>query len=278
MLVAAALVVVPAGSAFAVTDVYTDEAAFDAVCAGLPVEDFEEGNVGPSELLAFPLPLDENSTNDVFMAGDILPGLTIAGTFFPDFPEVTTLAGPGAFGAATSKVIFNPSGVDTLILEFAGGGVTGVSLDVVAFFAPPFDEGSIEVFGASGSLLQVDVTGSAAGTFWGVTSDEPITSITLDVPGLDNVAFGSCGDGDVTIADVVATVQGFGLPKGIENSLTKKLDNAAASLAAADTATACDQLGAFLNQVNAQEGKKLTMDQAAELRSAVEALRDTLGC
>jgi hypothetical protein len=80
------------------------------------------------------------------------------------------------------------------------------------------------------------------------------------------------------ISDLQAQVAALGLPKGLTTALTGTLQDALDALAADDTAGACDALQAFLNQVNAQTGKKLTAAQAQELTDAANAIRTQLGC
>jgi probable HAF family extracellular repeat protein len=80
------------------------------------------------------------------------------------------------------------------------------------------------------------------------------------------------------IAGLIQIVEGFGLPGGIENSLVVKLRNALASLQTGDPATACAQLRAFISEVQAQAGKKLTLEQAAQAIAEAEAVRAALGC
>jgi subtilisin-like proprotein convertase family protein len=80
------------------------------------------------------------------------------------------------------------------------------------------------------------------------------------------------------IADLQAMVSGLGLPKGLTTALTSTLQDALDALAADDTAGACDSLQAFLNQVAAQKGKKLTTAQAEQLTEAANAIRSELGC
>jgi len=56
------------------------------------------------------------------------------------------------------------------------------------------------------------------------------------------------------------------------------LQNVLSSLSAGNTGAACNQLGAFINQVQAQSGKKLTIPEANQLlRSATNAMA-ALGC
>jgi len=80
------------------------------------------------------------------------------------------------------------------------------------------------------------------------------------------------------IGDLIGLVQSFNLPQGIENSLIVKLQNAQNSLAAGDTAGACDKLAAFVNQVNAQAGKALTVEQANLLIAGADQIKAALGC
>jgi hypothetical protein len=73
------------------------------------------------------------------------------------------------------------------------------------------------------------------------------------------------------LAIVKSTVAGYGLPSGIATALTAKLDAAIADLASGDTATAQSVLNAFINQCNAQRGKKLTAAQADALIALASA-------
>ena len=70
--------------------------------------------------------------------------------------------------------------------------------------------------------------------------------------------------------DLVADVEPLDLPDGIENSLVSKLQAAIKSLDNGQENAAKNQLNAFINQVKAQRGKKLTDDQADELIAAVQ--------
>jgi hypothetical protein len=80
------------------------------------------------------------------------------------------------------------------------------------------------------------------------------------------------------INDLIELVEGFGLPRGPENSLITKLEDALAAVASGDTATACSSLTAFINESRAQSGKKLTADQATQLITAAQEIKSHLGC
>ena len=62
--------------------------------------------------------------------------------------------------------------------------------------------------------------------------------------------------------DLAHTVQSLRLPHGIENSLVRKAENAFAELNAGNTEEAINILRAFINQVEAQRGKKISEEDA----------------
>jgi len=64
---------------------------------------------------------------------------------------------------------------------------------------------------------------------------------------------------------LIGTIKTWNLPKGTENSLTSKLQNAIQSLENEQQNAAINKLNAFINEVKAQRGKKLTNGQATSL-------------
>jgi hypothetical protein len=80
------------------------------------------------------------------------------------------------------------------------------------------------------------------------------------------------------IADLIAEVTGAGLPHGTERSLLAKLNNAQRKVDAGQIAVACNGLGAYLNEVRAQNGKKLEPAYAQDLIDTARAVQDALGC
>ncbi len=81
-----------------------------------------------------------------------------------------------------------------------------------------------------------------------------------------------------TIADLTASVEALGLPRGIERSLLTRLDGAQRNLDAGDLAGACDKLTSFANQVSAQNGKEIGAADAADLIEEAAAVRESLDC
>jgi hypothetical protein len=76
------------------------------------------------------------------------------------------------------------------------------------------------------------------------------------------------------LADLLASVDGV----GPSMSLAAKVRNAQDALARGDTEAACNILGAFINEVEAQSGKSLTSATAAQLIADATQIRAVLGC
>ncbi len=67
------------------------------------------------------------------------------------------------------------------------------------------------------------------------------------------------------------------LDRGISNSLQAKLNAALESIESGRDGAAERQLGAFINEVNAQSGKKINPSQAEQLISTAEDIMSTIG-
>jgi hypothetical protein len=70
--------------------------------------------------------------------------------------------------------------------------------------------------------------------------------------------------------DLISQVEELGLPKGAENSLVSKLENAIDSLGKGQTKAALNKLEAFINEVEAQRGKKIPQSDADALIAAAQ--------
>jgi chitinase len=84
--------------------------------------------------------------------------------------------------------------------------------------------------------------------------------------------------GEQPIQDIIDLIHQLGLPKGTENSLLAKLENALKCADRGNLACMCNSLSAFINEVSAQAGKALTNAEADLLIATAEALIDSLGC
>jgi hypothetical protein len=79
--------------------------------------------------------------------------------------------------------------------------------------------------------------------------------------------------------DLIDTVEGMNLKKGIRNSLYVKLSNALSALTdkvSGNDASAVNKLRAFVNQCEAQSGKNIAVDQANKLVSMADAIIQVL--
>jgi hypothetical protein len=80
------------------------------------------------------------------------------------------------------------------------------------------------------------------------------------------------------IDDLRERVASYGLQRGMARSLDAKLEAALNAWQAGDTAGACNSFLAFLNEVRAQAGNKLTEAQAQQLTAAANDIRAQIGC
>jgi hypothetical protein len=75
---------------------------------------------------------------------------------------------------------------------------------------------------------------------------------------------------------LIETIKTWNLPKGTENSLTSKLQNAIQSLEKGQQNAAINKLNAFINEVQAQRNKKLTNEQANMLIAEAQRIINTI--
>lgn len=136
---------------------------------------------------------------------------------------------------------------------------------------------------SSGGLYQVTNTPSVDETLSDISVWNGTGRIVYAIPGagaFDVYAFTFQIPDSVSseINDLIALVQSFQLPHGLESSLLTKLQDALAALNTSDTATTCDSLKSFINECSAQSGKGLTQEQASQLIDAATQIRTSLAC
>ena len=78
------------------------------------------------------------------------------------------------------------------------------------------------------------------------------------------------------ISNLIANIESLALPSGQENALLAKLNVALDSLASGRDNAAVNQLGAFINQVEAQRGKKISDADVDALISAVVTIINSI--
>jgi hypothetical protein len=83
------------------------------------------------------------------------------------------------------------------------------------------------------------------------------------------------------VSQLIVTVESLNLQQGIANSLDVKLEIILTALndaASGDTGSVCNKLAAFINETQAQSGKKLTVSQANQLVAAAQQISAVIGC
>jgi hypothetical protein len=135
------------------------------------------------------------------------------------------------------------------------------------------------------TLLQSD---SYCGDFCGL--DSSIAGFTAPTPGSYSASMSDTHnyypDNQVTILVAVPVnvdalfdaLQAAVTGVGPGHSLADKVALAKSYFDAGDTANACGTLNAFINEVNAQTGKKITPAQAADFIAQAQAIEAQIGC
>jgi hypothetical protein len=159
-----------------------NEAQFVANNPGLPEQDFEDGNVTPTSFTECGLVIDQNTNDDCFSPGDILPGIeflsqppgidmVLVGSNFNDNPFNVLLPNSIdiAYDIAFPNNNVNAVGVDLGCLVEGQGGMCSVNVIV-------------QVFGAGDVLLgsTTEAVTSMFDTFLGIRSSELITRINIE--------------------------------------------------------------------------------------------------
>jgi len=83
--------------------------------------------------------------------------------------------------------------------------------------------------------------------------------------GPDKVWLNNVQSAEILFNSLLDDVSALNLSQTIENSLTSKLENALKSLEKENDGAAINQLNAFINEVEAQSGKKIPSDDAGAL-------------
>jgi subtilisin-like proprotein convertase family protein len=212
------------------------------------------------------------------------------------------------FAKDVDVLVVGPGGEMTILMADSGGAgsVSGVNLTFDDAAAAPIPDNSAP---ASGSYQPaVGTTGGGDGcrspasfpapapagpygapslsVFNGTDPNGTWSLYVIDDTGGDTGSISGGWSLDITaeetpeekITDLRELIAGLDIHHGTANALDSKLEEALDALEADDKAGACDSLQAFLNQVSAQSGKKLTEDQAEELMDAANEIRTLLDC
>ncbi len=78
--------------------------------------------------------------------------------------------------------------------------------------------------------------------------------------------------------NLISTIKGMNLPRGLTTSLVAKLNDAIASLNVGDCLSAKQSLEDLISQASAQSGRMLTVAQASQLITATQSIINSLPC
>jgi Ice-binding-like len=209
-----------------------------------------------------------NSTSLAAWGGQTLTPGTYCQTTSPTISGTLTLSGNGVFIFKTGSTLVTAPGATVAFINGAR---------------------PCNVFWQVSSSATLDTTTTFVGTIMALTSitvnngatiqgrllarngqvslinDRIIAPTTCNTPGASE-----------QIADLIQLVTQNQLGPG--TSLVDKLQAVQTAIAANDTSGACGTLQAFIHEVQAQSGKHLTSDQAAQLITAANRIRAVLGC
>lgn len=200
-----------------------------------------------------------------------------AGNLFPMGTTVVTYTATDASGnTATATQTVTVLDTERPTLQLPGNitvDATGPAGAVVTYIASatdavngPLPVGCSKVSGSTFSIGTTTVTCTAADAAGNTASG----SFTVLVQAAA-----------AQVANLAVVVQNFNLVEGIANGLDAKLQNILSALDAAQSgsvANVCGKVGAFINETQAQSGKKLTVDQANQLILAATRIKAVVGC
>jgi beta propeller repeat protein len=209
---------------------------------------------------------------------------------------ITTSTHNGSFdldGATLEYAVTDPATTATTIIEYnldAGtsstltsstGGIGGIAISGNRVVYSDLRSGDADVYLFDRNTRQESLV--VAGANWQVVCDIDANRVLYydqNGPGLYLFTIDTTPDDITTVTDTLDGLVTSGvLRPGQENSFIAKLNAVRAAIAAGDTATACADLAAFINEVNAYvRGHKLTQAQGQQLIAEAQKIERDLGC
>jgi YVTN family beta-propeller protein len=193
-------------------------------------------------------------------------GLFIGPDTTPDTPDTTAPTTVASVSPAANEAGWNNVNVTVTLTATDNMGGSGVQSIYYTLSGAQIDAANVTGSAASALITAegtTTVTYHARDVAGNVESDKTVV-INLDKTVLSPAQ---------AMTNLLAQVMSLGFQQG--SSLLK---NALSQLGRGNTTAACNQMGAFINQVRAQAGKQLTTAQAAELIQAATDIRGSLAC
>jgi hypothetical protein len=202
---------------------------------------------------------DGDAVDEILHAVDTSKG-TVANLGLPVAGQSQVVARRLAFNVRESEVQQDLNGdgdwLDDVVHLYDGGRAQLTNLELAALRPPPVIGEKLMAFAVpeAGQDL-TDLNGD------GDPGDSVLHVVRLVEPTSEEL-----------LQDLIDQVLGLGLHHGIEDALRAKLEEALGFLAAGDVASAEGSIGAFVNHVEAQAGKKITPEQADALIALAEEI------
>ena len=156
-----------------------------------------------------------------------------------------------------------------------GATVTAIGTGFAANVGVTIKQGTLQI-AASDST---DSVGSFITTFTMSTETAgslTATDLSVDANSASATMSLEAGVSAEAIQEIIALVESMGLPNGVENPLTSKLENAIKALASDNVDQVEKDLEGFVKQVDTRAGTKLTNEQADMLIEEAMALIEGL--
>ena len=225
----------------------------------------------------------ENFPDDTFQDNTIQPGQRVV-MFAPLFPSYGTNYPAGRYRYHVEYKALSGIVLESVSIDFS---VNGQDLEPPAVYVP----GSIVADAGDATGVVVTYVATADDGVDPVTavacnpasgSTFPIGTTTVSCTATDAAGNSATASFDVHVLGASEQLDDLfdvvSLDLGPGNSLAGKVAAAQKAIAAGDADKACAILAAFLNQVEAQSGKSITEEQAADLLAEAGRIRMVLLC
>jgi parallel beta-helix repeat protein len=234
---------------------------YDSTNSGIAVRSSSNGNT-----------VDHNSVSDSDSNGIFIGGSTL-NTVSCNTISKNNVAGIRLFGGAINNLI-----VDNIIIENTNGVFVDPNCNNNRVYSNSFVTNPTQAKCDSTTTNVWDNGYPEGGNYWSnyIGIDE-YGGVYQNLPGSDGIAdtpyMINSNNQDhyplmtqkTVVARILAlrrTIEAWNLPKGTENSLTVKLDNALHQINKENEDVSINMLNAFINEVKAQQNKALTNEQA----------------
>jgi 6-phosphogluconolactonase (cycloisomerase 2 family) len=191
------------------------------------------------------------------ISGYSIDGTTGALTVVAGSPFASPAVPPAASTGGPTSVAVDPSGKFVYVTNTYHSNVTLINSTV-----------SVYTLGASGGLTQISGSPFQAGLNGG----------SILIVGQAAAPPPPPPPPQQQITNLMNAITGSNIPLGTAISFNAHLFAAQTSLGANDTTSACNELSAFIHEVQAQSGKKITVADANQLIAQANAIKAALGC